>query len=65
MDHFFDEARIDIRQERIDDGDRFGSMALVPEVCIHLLHEYTERMYMPAAGVEVKRPGGRRTTEAG
>ncbi len=32
---------------------------------IRMLHEYTERMYMPAAGVEVKRPGGRRTTEAG
>jgi glycogen phosphorylase len=28
---------------------------------MRMLHEYTERMYLPAAGVEVRRPASRRT----
>ncbi|HEY1168166.1 MAG TPA: alpha-glucan family phosphorylase [Candidatus Limnocylindrales bacterium] len=33
---------------------------------IRMLHEYVEQLYMPAAGVEVKKPAARRpTTEAG
>jgi len=28
---------------------------------MRMLHEYTERMYVPAAGVEVRRPASRRT----
>jgi hypothetical protein len=33
---------------------------------IRMLHEYVEMMYLPAAGVPVKKQAGRRTnTEAG